>query len=71
MEGEWMPRTPEELEAEVLGLPRESRARLAARLLSSLDGPEEAEIDRVWAEEAERRDLELTSRAVSGKGVST
>lgn len=45
----------EELEAEALKLDTKGRARLAERLLSSLDelGPEENE--RLWAEEAQRR----------------
>ena len=43
----------EQLELEALSLPRHLRARLAERLISSLD--EEAEIEREWLEEAERR----------------
>lgn len=43
----------EELEAVVLALPRGERARLAERLLASLD--EETEIDEAWAEEIEAR----------------
>ena len=61
-----MPRTAEEIEAEVLSLPEELWARLAARLLSSLDVPDETKVDRVWAEEAERRHLELASGAIPG-----
>ena len=40
-------------EAEALKLPREARARLAEALIASLD--EDAEIERAWEEEAERR----------------
>jgi hypothetical protein len=36
-----------------LNLPREERGKLAAALLSSLDG--ENELERIWVEEAERR----------------
>lgn len=43
----------EELEAAVLALPRGERARLAERLLASLD--EETEIDAAWATEVEAR----------------
>jgi hypothetical protein len=45
----------EELEAAALKLDAKGRARLAERLLSSLDevGPDENE--RLWAEEAQRR----------------
>lgn len=44
--------TTAEFEAELLKLPRSVRARLAERLLASLD---ESEIDEAWAEEADRR----------------
>ena len=47
--------TLEELEAEVLKLDLNSRARLASKLLTSLDTPSEEEIERLWAEEAQRR----------------
>jgi putative addiction module component (TIGR02574 family) len=43
----------EELEAVVLSLPRGERARLAERLLASLD--EDTEIEEEWAREVERR----------------
>ncbi len=45
--------TTARLEAEILKLPRSVRARLAERLISSLD--EEDEIEKAWAEEADRR----------------
>lgn len=43
----------EELEAAALSLPRGERARLAERLLASLD--EDAEIEEAWAAEVRRR----------------
>lgn len=43
----------EQLEAEVLKLPRSIRAQLAERLIASLD--ENSEIEQAWTEEAERR----------------
>lgn len=43
----------EELEAAALSLPRGERARLAERLLASLD--EDLEIEEAWAQEVERR----------------
>lgn len=43
----------EELEAAVLSLPRTERARLAERLIASLD--EDPEIEEAWAEEVRRR----------------
>jgi putative addiction module component (TIGR02574 family) len=38
-----------------LTLPPELRAMLAEQLLKSLDALSQAEVDRLWAEEAERR----------------
>lgn len=48
-----MPSVAEELEAAALSLPRAARARLAERLLASLD--EEAEVEEAWREEVRRR----------------
>lgn len=42
-----------------LALPAETRARLADRLLESLDGPDQKRLDALWAEEAERRLREI------------
>ncbi len=50
--------TADEIEAAALTLNAGERARLARRLLASLDEPAEipqAEIDRAWAEEIGRR----------------
>ncbi len=44
------------LEAEALKLDPGSRARLAGKLLESLEDLSEEENARLWAEEAERRD---------------
>lgn len=46
----------DELETEALKLDPSSRARLAERLLESLEALSEEENARLWAEEAERRD---------------
>jgi hypothetical protein len=46
----------DELEAEVLKLEAQARARLAARLLDSLESLSVEENERLWLEEAERRD---------------
>ena len=43
----------DQLEAEILKLPGAIRARLAERLLSSLD--DDSEIEEAWVAEAERR----------------
>jgi len=45
----------DELEAEALKLGPEARARLAERLLDSLENLSDEENARLWAEEAERR----------------
>lgn len=42
-----------------LTLTPEARAQLADKLLSSLDGENQKEIDAAWAEEAERRMKEI------------
>jgi hypothetical protein len=46
----------EELEIEALKLAPRDRARLAERLLRSLENLSDDESARLWAEEAERRD---------------
>ena len=48
-----------ELEAEVLKLDPKARARLAGKLLASLENLSEEENTRLWAEEAQRRDAEM------------
>lgn len=45
----------EQLEAEVMKLGLDARARLAEKLLLSLDAPSEEENLRLWVAEAERR----------------
>ena len=56
----------EELESEVLGLPPGDRARLAQRLLESLDESVEdpVEVERAWDEEIARRVAELEAGKV-------
>jgi len=54
--------TTEQLERELMGLPLEERARLARRLVASLD--EDSEHETVWLAEVRRRDEELASGAV-------
>lgn len=46
-------KTMEELEGEVLSLPDDARARLAQKLLASLD--DEDDVESAWYDEAERR----------------
>jgi len=47
--------TYDEVVAAALSLPPEVRAMLAEQLLESLDDPERARLDAVWATEAEKR----------------
>ena len=57
---------------QVLSLPCEDRIYLADRLLESLNAPSREDIDRLWAEEAERRIDELDSgkaEAIPGEQV--
>ena len=49
-------------ERKLLKLPRSERARLAERIIASLE--KEAEVDRAWIEEARRRQEELDFGAV-------
>ena len=55
-----------ELESKVLKLPRWERARLAQRLISSLDQEVDADVEKLWLQEAERRLGELKSGKVAG-----
>src|SRR5437899_12734760 len=52
-----------ELEAAALKLVPKDRARLAGRLLESLEDLSEEENEIIWAEEAERRDAAWSSSA--------
>lgn len=53
----------EELKEEVLRLNPEARALLARELLASLDAMSEAEIEKLWVDEAIRRDEGLDKGA--------
>lgn len=56
------PVSAERIEQEILKLPLAERARLAERLIASLD--EDSEIEAAWMAEVRRRDAELASGAV-------
>lgn len=58
-----------ELEAAALALPRSERARLAERLLASLD--EESEIEEAWRVEVERRLARYRSGELQGIPASS
>lgn len=59
--------TTNEVEAAALALDLDDRARLAEKLLRSLEELSEAEIERLWAEEALRRDEELDSGSAKAR----
>jgi putative addiction module component (TIGR02574 family) len=51
--------TANDLESEVLKLDPKERARIAQRLLESLEALSQGEIESLWYDEAERRDRAL------------
>ncbi|MBI4271263.1 MAG: addiction module protein [Candidatus Rokubacteria bacterium] len=57
----------EELEAEALKLDPQARARLAKKLLASLEALSDEENERLWTEEADRRDADWGSAPGSGR----
>lgn len=64
--------TVADLEAKVLELKPKERARLAQRILESLEILSDDEIETLWLEEADRRDQALDadpSRAIPGAEV--
>jgi putative addiction module component (TIGR02574 family) len=60
-----MAKLARELESEAMKLSRRQRARLAQRLLSSLDPEVDADAERLWLAEAERRLADLKSGKVA------
>ena len=58
-----MPTPPHDLEAEVLGLPAEDRARLLERLIASFEPRSAAQ--RAWTEAALRRRADAKSGGVT------
>ena len=60
-----MAKLTRELESEAMKLSRRQRARLAQRLLSSLDPDVDADAERLWLAEAERRLVDLKSGKVA------
>ena len=57
--------TTEQVENEALKLKPEARAELAEKLLKSLEDLSDEEIERLWAEEAVRRNAELDAGTAS------
>ncbi len=67
-----MATTDERVIEEVLSMPADIRLYLIEKLLMSLNLPIDEEIDRLWAEEAERRISQLEEdkmKLVSGEEV--
>ena len=54
--------TTDQIEHELLKLPTADRARVAERLIASLD--EDTEVEAAWKAEVRRRDEELQSKTV-------
>jgi putative addiction module component (TIGR02574 family) len=59
-----------ELEAQALRLPPRDRARLAERLIASLDDAVDADADEAWIREGERRLDELKSGKTKGRAAA-
>ena len=55
-----------DVESKALKLPARARARLAVRLIDSLDPEIDPDCEALWLKEAERRLRELQSGAVAG-----
>jgi len=72
MEDISMPVVAKKVFDEALSLPAEARVSLVERLLTSLNLPTQPEIDRLWAEEAEKRIAQVDKgeiKLVPGKKV--
>jgi putative addiction module component (TIGR02574 family) len=60
-----------QIESKALQLSPHERARLAERLISSLDDERDADVEAVWVREAERRLDELRAGKVKGKTAAS
>ena len=54
------------IQDDALKLPARSRARLAERLIMSLEGQADPDAERAWLDETERRSAELKKGKVTG-----
>jgi len=61
-----MPVAIKKLEDEVMKLSLRLRARLAARIITSLEEPLDPDVERFWISEAKSRAAELSSGKVKG-----
>lgn len=67
-----MDTTSDRVVEEALSLPTEARLRLVDKLLASLNPPSDKEVDRIWAQEAEKRVSEIdrgNAKLVPGEKV--
>ena len=62
-----MSTTVEKIALELLGLPAESRALLAEKLIESLDEKQDKDIEALWVNEAKRRSREIKNGKVKCK----
>ncbi len=53
-----------ELETKIRSLRPEERTKLIRALIADLDGPAEADVERAWLEEAQRRHREIVEGEV-------
>ena len=60
----------DDIEAEVLKLDPRARARLAKKLLESLEALSDEENERLWMEEADRRDAAWDAAPGSGPSAA-
>jgi putative addiction module component (TIGR02574 family) len=61
-----MPMSTNKIESEALNLDIQARAKLAGKLLMSLDEPSASEVEQLWLDEAERRLDEYRAGKVQG-----
>ena len=66
-----MANSARDVESKALKLSARARARLAQRLISSLDREIDADAEALWREEAERRWAEIKSGKVTGIPAET
>lgn len=59
-----MPTSVEKIALELLGLPAESRALIAEKLIESLDEKQDKDIEALWIKEARKRSREIKSGKV-------
>ncbi len=60
-----MSRVVAELEAQIRSLDSDDKTSLIRALLAELDGPVEADVERAWIDEAQRRHREIIDGKVS------